>query len=108
VGSPNKAVHCCALSRVKHGACSAPRSGVEALLPTQFGAKGSGKARVAVARKLGSRLWIMLRDEINYPEFNVISTDSPQWFTLSTLQIGRHWPVSGDLFQVDDKVHVNE
>lgn len=31
--------------------------------------KGPGKARVAVARKLGIRLWIMLRDEIDHPEF---------------------------------------
>ena len=31
--------------------------------------KGLGKARVAVARKLGIRLWIMLRDGIDYPEF---------------------------------------
>jgi len=31
--------------------------------------KGLGKARVAVARQLGIRLWIMLRDEIDYPEF---------------------------------------
>jgi transposase len=31
--------------------------------------KGLGKASVAVARKLGIRLWIMLRDEINYDEF---------------------------------------
>src|SRR5262244_4622674 len=31
--------------------------------------KGLGKARVAVARKLGIRLWIMLRDEIDYQEF---------------------------------------
>ena len=31
--------------------------------------KGMGKARVATARKLGIRLWIMLRDEIDYPEF---------------------------------------
>ena len=31
--------------------------------------KGLGKARVAVARKLGIRVWIMLRDEIDYPEF---------------------------------------
>ena len=28
-----------------------------------------GKARVAVARKLGIRLWIMLRDQIDYHEF---------------------------------------
>jgi transposase len=31
--------------------------------------KGLGKARVAVARKLGIRLWIMLRDRIDYQEF---------------------------------------
>jgi hypothetical protein len=31
--------------------------------------KGMGKARVATARKLGIRLWIMLRDEIDYEEF---------------------------------------
>lgn len=31
--------------------------------------KGMGKARVATGRKLGIRLWIMLRDEIDYEEF---------------------------------------
>ena len=31
--------------------------------------KGLGKARVAVARKIGIRLWIMLRDQIEYHEF---------------------------------------
>jgi transposase len=31
--------------------------------------KGLGKARVAVARKLGIRLWVLLRDEIDYAEF---------------------------------------
>jgi transposase len=31
--------------------------------------KGVGKARVAAARKLGIRLWIMLRDQIDYDEF---------------------------------------
>jgi transposase len=31
--------------------------------------KGLGKARVAVARKLGIRLWILLRDRIDYAEF---------------------------------------
>jgi len=31
--------------------------------------KGFGKASVAVARKLGIRLWIMLRDQIEYKEF---------------------------------------
>jgi len=28
-----------------------------------------GKARVAAARKLGIRLWIMMRDQIDYQEF---------------------------------------
>ena len=31
--------------------------------------KGLGKAGVAAARKLGIRLWIMLRDQITYDEF---------------------------------------
>ena len=31
--------------------------------------KGLGKARVAAARKLGIRLWIMLRDQIDYQRF---------------------------------------
>jgi hypothetical protein len=31
--------------------------------------KGPGKARVAAARKLGIRLWIMMRDQIDYQEF---------------------------------------
>ena len=31
--------------------------------------KGLGKATVAAGRKLGIRLWIMLRDEIDYDEF---------------------------------------
>jgi transposase len=31
--------------------------------------KGMGKARGAAARKLGIRLWIMLRDQIDYQQF---------------------------------------
>jgi hypothetical protein len=31
--------------------------------------KGWGEVRVAAARKLGIRLWIMLRDQIDYQEF---------------------------------------
>jgi transposase len=31
--------------------------------------KGMGKARIAAARKLGIRLWIMLRDQSDYEEF---------------------------------------
>jgi hypothetical protein len=31
--------------------------------------KGMGKARIAVARKPGIRLWIMMRDQINYEKF---------------------------------------
>ena len=34
-----------------------------------FAQKGMGKAAVAAGRKLGVRLWIMLRDEIDYDEF---------------------------------------
>ena len=32
--------------------------------------KGMGKARMAAARKLGIRLWIMMRDKIDYSEFS--------------------------------------
>ena len=31
--------------------------------------KGMGKARIAAARKLGIRLWIMMRHQIDYEEF---------------------------------------
>ena len=31
--------------------------------------KGVGKAKVAAARKLGIRLWIMLRDQLTYDQF---------------------------------------
>jgi transposase len=31
--------------------------------------KGPGKARLGAARKLGIRLWIMMRDQIDYEEF---------------------------------------
>jgi transposase len=31
--------------------------------------KGMGKARIAAARKLRIRLWIMMRDQIDYEEF---------------------------------------
>ena len=31
--------------------------------------KGMGKARIAAARKLGIRLWIMMRDQIDYEQF---------------------------------------
>ena len=44
-------------------------SRVTAFLPPQISAEGPGKASVAVARKLGIRLWIMLRDHIEYHEF---------------------------------------
>ena len=41
-----------------------------ALLSTEAARrKDSAKARVAAARKLGIRLWIMLRDQIDYAEF---------------------------------------
>jgi hypothetical protein len=31
--------------------------------------KGMGKTKIAAARKLGIRLWIMMRDQIDYEEF---------------------------------------
>jgi hypothetical protein len=36
---------------------------------TKLVQNGLGKARVAVARKMRIRLWIMLRDQIDYEEF---------------------------------------
>jgi hypothetical protein len=39
------------------------------LTDNAVGRKDLGKARVAAARKLGIRLWIMLRDQIDYQEF---------------------------------------
>src|SRR6202045_1310489 len=42
---------------------------VQRFYPRKLGQKGLGKASVAVARKLGIRLWIMLRDQIDYQEF---------------------------------------
>ena len=36
----------------------------------KFIQKGMGKARIAAARKLGIRLWIMMRDQIDYEEFS--------------------------------------
>jgi transposase len=49
--------------------CGAPRSRAATFLSPQTGAEGVGKARVAAARKLGIRLWIMMRDQIDYQEF---------------------------------------
>jgi hypothetical protein len=44
-------------------------SGVAALLPPQIGPERSGEGERGVARKLGIRLWIILRDQIEYHEF---------------------------------------
>jgi hypothetical protein len=46
-----------------------PGPGLRRFIAGSWCKKGVGKARVAAARKLGVRLWIMLRDEIDYPEF---------------------------------------
>ena len=50
-------------------ACGAAGSRAATLLSSKAVQKGLGKARVAAARKLGIRLWIMLRDQIDYCEF---------------------------------------
>src|SRR5499427_9990225 len=47
--------------------CCTPRSGVEALLSPQINSQMSGGVTCS-GGKLGIRLWIMLRDEINYQE----------------------------------------
>jgi transposase len=50
-----------------HAACRDPE--LKRFYLRKLVQKGLGKARVAVARKLGIRLWIMLRDRIDYEEF---------------------------------------
>jgi len=49
--------------------CGTPGSAVETVYRRKLIQKGLGKARAAVARKLGIRMWIMLRDRIEYNEF---------------------------------------
>jgi len=41
--------------------------------------KGIGKARIAAARKLGIRLWIMMRDQIDYQEFCRRGNVTAEW-----------------------------
>jgi len=59
--------------------------------------KGLGKARVAVARKLGIRLWIMLRDQIDYQEFCRRGQKQSGAVCAGMLEVGyganRHRPV---------------
>jgi transposase len=50
-----------------HAVCHDP--GLRRFYRRKLVQKGLGKAKVAAARKLGIRLWIMLRDQIDYPEF---------------------------------------
>jgi transposase len=51
------------------GACRTQGSRVAAFYRRKLVQKGLGKASVALARKLGIRPWIMLRDQIEYNEF---------------------------------------
>jgi hypothetical protein len=46
-----------------------PESRVETFYRRKLIQKDLGKAREAVARKLGIRMWIMLRDRMEYNEF---------------------------------------
>ena len=59
--------------------------------------KGLGKARVAVARKLGIRLWIMLRDHIDYEEFCRRGQKQSSAVCAGMLEVGfganRHRPI---------------
>ena len=67
--SPNKGIRCCAFFGMA-GAHAARRDPeLKRFYRRKLVQKGLGKARVAVARKLGIRLWIMLRDQIDYEEF---------------------------------------
>src|SRR6516162_3382172 len=67
---PNKTVRCCASCGVKPVLMRrVAHPELKRFYRRKLLQKGLGKARVAVARKLGIRLWIMLRDEIDYQEF---------------------------------------
>lgn len=68
VESPNKAVRCCAFCGARRERMRRARSGAEAFLPAQIGERSRESTRGRGA-KLGIRLWIMLRDQIDYPEF---------------------------------------
>jgi transposase len=46
-----------------------PRSELQRFYRRKLVQKGLGKARMAVTRKLGIRLWIMLRNKIDYYKF---------------------------------------
>lgn len=56
--------------------------------------KGLGKATVAAARKLGIRLWIMLRDQINYEEFCRRRRQDGE--AHAEMPAREHGPVAGD------------
>jgi hypothetical protein len=70
IAGANKAIRCCGFSGVRQGAHAVHRDReLQRFHRRKLVQKGLGKARVAVARKLGIRLWIMLRDAIDYNEF---------------------------------------
>ena len=50
-------------------ACGRENAELTLLWARKLMPKGMGKARIAAARKLGVRLWIMMRDQIDYEEF---------------------------------------
>ena len=52
---------------VMHAAAKAPE--LKRFYQRKLIQKGMGKARIAAARNLGIRLWIMMRDQIDYEEF---------------------------------------
>ena len=67
--SRSKGIRCCVpVVRSGHSR-GAARSALGRFYRRKLQQKGLGKARVAVARKLGIRLWILLRDQIDYEEF---------------------------------------
>jgi len=51
-----------------------------------------GKARIAVARKLGIRLWIMMRDQIDYQYYGRRTNSRSLWqFYRAVCKIWRKW-----------------
>jgi transposase len=69
VDSRSKAARCCASCGVKPAAPPRKDEQLKRFYRRELAQKGFAKAKCAAGRKLGIRLWIMLRDNISYQEF---------------------------------------
>ena len=72
--------------------CADPE--LQRFYPRKLVQKGLGKARVAAARKLGIRLWIMLRDQIHDHEFCLVGE---RWQFSTCRSAHLRIPVTGEV-----------